>query len=313
MKVYKVIFFLIASLILVISTGCSSNKQGPVLGTTPFLGGTNGVLINFAPNAPPEAVYDGGQYAFDIDVKLKNAGETFIAKENIRVKISGIHPPDFGKTSADLITNPDEDLEPTRKISSGETVEGTEAHVLFEGLNYLRNLSGNNNFPIRAEVCYLYKTLANSKMCVRENMIDMTKPGVCVVNEAKVVYSSRAPVQIVSFKETAMGRNKMMMEIAIRHDGNGRIFAKGTTCDSSLTNRDKVWVNVKSDLAGLKCSGLSGGTDTSGYAKLYNGEVVMTCTQQTDTQTDFEKIVEIELEYDYEDDKTVDILVRESE
>ena len=94
--------------------------------------------------------------------------------------------------------------------------------------------------------------------------------------------------------------------------GNGRIFAKGTTCDSSLANRDKVWVSVNTGLSNLKCSGFSGGTDTAGFVKLYGEQVVVTCTQQIDTQTDFEKIVEITLAYDYEDEKTVDLIVRES-
>ena len=184
---------------------------------------------------------------------------------------------------------------------------------MFEDLNYVKKLSGNNVFPIRAEVCYKYETLANSKICIREDLLETsTKAGVCVVNEAKVVYSSRAPVQVVSFREITMGKNKVMLEFTLRHDGNGRVWTAGSDCEYSLKDEDKVFVTVNTDLTGLKCSGLTGGGDESGYVKLFEGEAIVTCTQSVDTTTDFEKIVEIKLEYDYEDDKTVDLLVRES-
>lgn len=299
-------------LVLAFAAGCNSGGGKDTSTVSPFLGGTNGILINFAPNAPPESVFDAGQYPFDIDVVLKNEGETKVNKGDVRVKISGIHPPDFGKTSADLTKNPDEDLESTKKIATGETIPGTETHVIFENLKYIASLSGNNQFPIRAEVCYKYQTLANSNYCARENMIDTTKPGACVVSEPKLVYSSRAPVQVVAFKESAMGKNKILIEFALTHDGNGRIFSKGTTCDSAIANRDKVYVKVDTGLPGLKCSGFSGGTDSEGFVKLYGDSVPVTCSQQIDTKTDFEKIVKITVDYDYQDDKTVDLIVKQS-
>jgi len=304
--------------VLVFASGCNTGGNSTTT-ASPFLGGTNGLIIAFAPNAPPEQVYDSGQYPFDIDVKLKNAGETKVNKEDVRVKISGIYYGDFNKSQADLIKSPDDDLEATTKLSSGETREGTESHVVFSDLLYTGNLSGDMPLTIRADVCYKYQTLANAKICVRQNMLDTTSEGVCTVSGDKVVYSSRAPVQVVSFSEQSSGKNKLYFTFNVRHDGNGRIYAKGTMCNNTnFANKDKVWVTVSTGLSNLRCTGLSGGTDTSGYVKLYagqtegTGQTPVTCTQQVDTQTDYEKNVDITLDYDYEDDNSVDFVVKKS-
>src|SRR3989338_9546291 len=74
---------------------------------TPFVGGTAGLLIDFVEDSPPAEVTDGGNFPFDVVVKLENPGERAIAKENVKVTISGIDPSDFDKTLADLTKNPE--------------------------------------------------------------------------------------------------------------------------------------------------------------------------------------------------------------
>ena len=49
------------------------------------MGGSDGVIINFEEAAPPEEVYDGGDFPFGVVVNLKNEGEFDVPKEDIDV------------------------------------------------------------------------------------------------------------------------------------------------------------------------------------------------------------------------------------
>ena len=147
----KTILIFIIGLLLIL-TGCE--QEDTTSATTPFLGGTTGLLINFLEDAPPQEVYDGGAFPFDIVVKLKNDGESDVLAQDAQVKISGLNPTEFSKQPSELIKNPDEDLIRTYKDAEGNIVEGTITYVSFEGFNYAGRMSGNLQFPIRADVCY---------------------------------------------------------------------------------------------------------------------------------------------------------------
>ena len=104
---------------LFVLVGCEQETALPSGKETPFIGGTDGLLIDLLDDSPPEEVTDGGNYPFDVVVKLENAGEEMIVKDDVIVEISGIDPREFGLTEEDLVKNPDEDLEATRKSSEG--------------------------------------------------------------------------------------------------------------------------------------------------------------------------------------------------
>lgn len=300
---------LVVVFILLTGQGCGEKKEKT---ESPFVGGTTGLLINFMEGAPPAEAYDGGDFPFDIDIKLENEGEYNVEKTNAVVKISGVDPTDFGKTSADFSQNPEEDLEGTRRDSGGNVIQGTVSHIIFSNLNYGDILSANTPFTLRADVCYTYGTIATSKLCIKEDLLS-TDEGMCEVNEAKDVFNSGAPVQVTSFEESATGSDKVSFIFKVEHKGNGDIYRKSTTCSSLLTDENKVYVKVNSDLAGLQCSGLTDGPGTStteGYITLYGGERVIRCTQEANYDTDFEKPVRIELIYDYSEDKTTQILIK---
>ena len=72
-----------------------------------------------------------------------------------------------------------------------------------------------------------------------------------------------------------------------------------------------MFVSVDTGMDGLTCTGLDGGA-TSGYVTLYGGERIITCTQETETNTDFEKPVNIKLEYDYKEGISTQVLVKHS-
>lgn len=294
---------------ILIFAGCGEKKDSGQKLEDPFIGGTTGILISFIEDSPPPEAYAGGDYPFDVVVKLKNDGEYKVPKEKAKVTISGINAQEFGKEEIDFVQNPPEDLEPRRK-EDGKTVDSAPVHTEFYELNRVEDFSGNT-YTIRANVCYEYGTDAISKICIRSNNLDY-KEGVCTVNEEKKVHSSSAPLQITDFKETARAKNKVAFTFTIEHKGNGQIYKLESDCgkENRRANQDRAWVEVSTGLDGLECTGLRDGTATSGYTTLYGGDKIITCTQTIDTNSDYEKPVEIELIYDYKDNAETSILIK---
>lgn len=269
--------------------------------------------MGFVESAPPKEVFDGGDFSFDTEVRLNNVGEAFVKKEDVFVKISGIDPSEFSKTASQLVKNPDDDLESTKKDADGAIIEGTETFVSFPDFNHKSQLSGNTPFTFRADVCYKYKTIANAKACYKEDLLDTTDTNVCTVNGDKTAYNSGAPVAITSFKEQASGKDKVSFVFTVEHVGSGNVFKLSQKCDDTVrANEDRVLVKIDTGLPGLSCSGLSDGSDTSGYVTLHSGKRVIRCTQtlSESDRTDFEKVVIIDLDYDYEEFIETGVLVK---
>ncbi len=306
MKNYVNIILILSLLIFV--SGCGE-KITPSK-ESPFIGGTTGLLISYDDGAPPAEVYDGGDFDFEVVVKLKNDGEQSVSKDKVEVSLSGIDPREFGLSDSDFVKHSDEDLEGTYKDSEGNKIEGTTTYVVFSGLNHRESLTGNTPYTIRADVCYNYATDVNSMLCIKKGQID--KEGdICKINEEKAVFNSGGPVQVTTFKETPKGKNKFNFQFTIEPKGNGGIYKKGSNCEETRTNENRIFVSVDTGMSGLNCVGLDGDA-TSGYITLYSGKRTITCTQETETNTDFEKPVNIKLEYDYKEDISTQVLVKHS-
>ena len=305
MKNYVNIILILS--LLVFAFGC--NQETPISKESPFIGGTTGLLISYDKNAPPAEVYDGGDFDFEVVVKLKNEGEYPISKDKVEVSLSGIDPKEFGLSDSDFVKNPDEDLEGTYKDSEGNRIEGTTTYVIFSGLNRREKLVGNTPYTIRAEVCYNYATNVNSMLCIKKGQVD--KEGdICKIYEKKPVFNSGGPVQVTSFEEMPKGKNKFNFQFKIEPKGNGGIYKKDSNCEYTRANENKVFVSVNTGMDGLTCTGLDG--VTSGYVTLYGGERMITCTQETETEINFEKPVNIKLEYDYKEGISTQVLVKHS-
>lgn len=305
----QIVPFLIAALLVL--SACSSGKSTGTTDKDPFIGGTTGLTLAFEEDAPPAEVFDAGQYPFSAVVKLKNDGEYAVPKNKVKVTLSGILAREFGKTEGALTRNPEDDLEPMRLEADGEIVDSNPVFVSFDDLNYQGQLTGNTEFTLRADVCYTYGTTAVSKLCVRKNNLD-TDEGVCTVNEAKTVFSSGAPIQVVDFKESARSRDKVAFTFMIQKAGTGDLFQQGSMCNPERRYEDKVWVEVRTGIDGLDCTGLTEGTANTGYITLFGDSKPITCTQTVTTASDYEKEVKITLTYDYEETQQTMLLVKKS-
>lgn len=298
---------------LLIITGCEENNTDGT--STSFIGGDDGLKIEFIKNAPPEEVFDA-DYPFSISLKMENIGEWDIDNpSDATVRITGINPLDFGKTSAELTKNVDSEMRAKRRVD-GDVLRGTISNVEFQGLQYQGSVSSTVELPLRADVCYAYGTKANTKICVLEDLLGTErreeKDEVCDPNEAKDLDNSGAPVQVKNFRQSAISKDKLSFSFSINHVGSGVISKRGSECSDEIANKDKVLVSVNTGLSGLTCSGIEAGGNF-GETTLYDGTREIVCTQPLPPQrSNYEKQISITLEYDYEDSLDTAIKVKPS-
>ena len=312
---------------LFILAGCKEESV-TIAGAKPFIGGTDAIEFEFIEGSPPPEVYDGGSYPFEVTLNIENQGEYDVPADKINVKLAGFYPLEFDDPEDDieLATSiskpPEEDLKKSYIDSEGNTITGTITYLTFNGFNFHSSLSANNEYKIRANVCYEYGTIAQADMCVLDDLTK-TKDEVCKITEKKTVYSSSAPIQIENFEESVAGTDKIAFSFEIVHRGSGAVSNKDAAidCSGETIDKNKVWVKVGNDLANLECSGLSGGTsdgttnptgtEQTGSTTLYGGKRMIRCTQDLSAlEGDFEKKVNIEVVYDYKEHKETTVLVK---
>ena len=319
----KVIFSLLIIGLFVIA-GCKGGDKGGTV-TTPFLGGSTGVFIEFIRGNPPEQVYDGGTFDFDVLVSLRNDGEYDIPKENMKVSLYGVRPEDFSSTLQELTDiNPPEKLISRSRDAEGEIIEGIPIEVKFppnsgDHLNYGGKLVGDRkDFTIRANVCYRYQTKAMAQYCVLKNLIDDARDdSICDPRQSNVIYSSGAPVQVANFRQSVAGQDSIRFRFDVLRSGNGNVFEYGGSSSPAAecprdpstrrNNEDRVFVTVDPGMGSTTCSGLEG---NSGFVRMANGKRTVICTVTlSPDRTDFEKELKITLDYNYEDDRDTRFLV----
>lgn len=283
-----------------------------------FLGGTTGLLVNFVEGEPPLEVTDGNATPFTVSIKLENRGETEIAADDILISLRGIDPISFSVTLDEIINQ-----HPTSMVlkndlnpDNGEKIDSPPVYFTFPMMNYQGSLAGNDAFPFVVDVCYKYRTLATSKLCVKENTMDSTHNDVCTVSEKKSVQNSGAPIQIVSFDESSAGQDAVAFSVKIKDMGSGLLAQQGTMCNDHAGTKNIVKLTVDTGISGLTCGGLSNpsttGTAYSGDIRMSTGEVSVRCTQQLTLADKSDKvmIVDMFVDYDYQESKATSVLVK---
>ncbi len=321
----KFIFIALSLSLLVLISACERGGDGVGgVPTTPFLGGSTGLVIEFEEGSPPEEVTDGGTFDFNAIIKLRNDGEFDVEKNKVKVDLIGVLASDFGAMDDDLKNKePADDLTARKLDSEGNVIEGVTTFVIFpsetETFNFPGSLSGNQEFTFRADVCYLYQTKAVATICALRDLINVDDDSICDPSESKTAHSSGAPVHVANFRQSVLGKDKIGFSFDVMHRGNGMIYKSGSddasdaSCPKDSRERrskqNRVKVTVDTGLSGLLCSSLDGGT--TGQVILVSGKRSITCTQGLDPgRNDFEKPIEVVLDYNYNDDKETKILVK---
>jgi len=326
MKKLNIILIGFLGLILLVSCDGGGQGSGDTASApkTPFLGGTDGVVIEFLEGEPPEEVTDGGIFDFQAIVGLKNQGEYDLRRDYVDVDLIGILPEDFGVSSVDLRNKrPEDELTPRQRDAEGNIQDAIVTHVTFPDtdsfFNFERSIAGNTVFIFRADVCYKYQTRALSQICVLRDLVNLDNDDLCDPSESKRIFSSSSPVQVDNFRQTVSGRDKISFSFEISHSGQGDVLKEGDAtsppadCPKDSRERrereNKVLVNVETGLPNIKCVGLSG--TATGYVTLVDGRRTVTCTQELDPgREDFETNVDITLDFNYQDYAQREVLVK---
>lgn len=301
------IIYAIFTIGLLLLVGCAQKEVG-ITRTTPFVGGRDSLEINFVAGEPPEEALDENQLPFVVTLSVENKGEWNVPKDAATLELRGFRAADFNNPVT--VKNPDEDLNKKYIDSDGNVIPGTFTHVTFDGFSYMGTLQATNEFPILADICYKYGTTAQLDLCYLEDLT--TENEVCEVRGAQTVHSSAAPVSVENVREDLGGTNKISFTFDVVHRDTGTLSKLDTGCNEEDTrvNKNVVWIEVDTDLAGLSCSGLTDGTETTGFITLYNGKRNVRCTQDNPGDGDYVKKAYINLEYDYKQTEKTTILIK---
>ncbi len=285
---------LILTLAVVLSvSGCDSEGE-KVPTSNPYRGGTDSVSISFSANDPPSEVFADTPFMISLDVE--NTGEYDIPQGQFKVGIQGINPETYGLTESQKTANME--LTGTVYDVDRNEIPGTQDYMEFGPLQYQEPLQALlADVSIQAIACYSYGTKARSDICIKRDVLRDEPGDVCTVREDKTVYSSSAPVQVTSFRQTPQGAGKIGFSFQVINEGVGDVYAPNTdaTCEDDKNN---VHVTV-SGPAGIECPAL-GGT-TSGTIRLdeTTGRLVTCTLDVSSTTSDYREPISIEVEYNH--------------
>lgn len=321
----KYSYFATALILLIFVVGCQNNNQSAgAAPKTPFLGGNEGLKIEFLKGSPPDEVTDSGTFDFQAIVSIKNNGEFDLKQDQVKLDIVGFLPEAFGVSQEQLSDiRPEDDPSPRKRDSEGNIIDAVSTFVTFPDqdsfFNFEGSVTGNTEFTFKADACYKYQTKALSRICVLRDLSNVDTDDICDPSQPKSVYSSGSPIKVSAFRQTVAGKDKIAFSFDITHSGTGKVFKEGdSTSDAAECPSDprdtrekenRVYVTVDSGLTNLKCVGLNGAT--AGFVTLVNNKRSVTCTQELDPgRNDFETNVEITVDFNYKDSVEKKVLVK---
>jgi len=296
---------LIALLILIIlAVGC--RRRTP---TTPEEGsleeiywGTEGLYMNFLPNAPPREIYDEG--TLNIVVELENRGTYDLSGANCMLHLGG-----YDETIIRAL-DPNKFCGEYFEGKSTFNREGGFSTVEFNS-DYFRLPEGTDIYEpnLIVHACYRYKTLANPEVCVDPKLYSLTAAQkACYVQDVGTGGGQGAPVAVTNV-EVDMLKDKVKFTIHIQNVGSGRVLRPGTSitgrtahsCPYDLEYDDIDVIDYSVDFRGgslIRCS-----PEVHGFSqvRLRNEIAQIDCLFTTSGEDAYLTPLKIELDYNYLD------------
>jgi hypothetical protein len=323
--------FILFTIVMLVFAGCgsssgsgSSSSSGSGISLNSFAGGSKALEYEFAEGSPPEKIRDQGTYPFNVRLLIRNVGEYDIEEGAGHVAIKGVSAEDLGVSD---LTKPIPAINGVRK--QGDRVrEGGRQYITYSGLKYMGDVGtgGFITFRIHPFVCYPYKTIAQTTLCLTGNAYQSIDDefSTCKVDSTRPVTSSGSPFKIENVQEYASSNSEVTFQFDIVHTptpNQGRVFRSGSLDSSCNVNgqqpssteakldEDYVQFSVVTGVPGLKCSN-SNTDDGNGEIQLgSDGRATVICSQKTDGLEEHEKLVKISLSYDYLERLQKDIIV----
>ncbi|MFW6025385.1 MAG: hypothetical protein ACOCRX_03500 [Candidatus Woesearchaeota archaeon] len=317
MKFKSVVFILIVSFLLI---GCEleNPEEDEQMGFgSSYIGGSDGLSVEFMENQPPSTILDDSQSTFSISLQVKNEGEYDIPSGGVTTKIEGIDSRALGRD--DLTASLDSNLRGKRLISGDQENPGDIGYITLDDLSYQDSVSTNIPLNLRARVCYDYQTNAIvNGFCIKKDPLDISDSS-CEVSGSKTVDSSSAPISVRNFEQRPISNNEIRLSFDVVHQSNGEIISPSTDdCfDTERAQKNRVNVRIVGASNNLECSEFesSNGDLIREDINLYGGDrYSVRCTYNTDdaSQRGTEDTVQIVLEYKYRTSNEKTIMLRDS-
>ncbi len=309
--------------------GCTNQTVTP---KNPYVGGIEGLSLEFQSQRPPDTIYSGEMIdgeinpgsSFSVGILLENLGEQGIFYEEDeendpdfknfgRLKLNGINPPNYGINYEDTILDFETEevsLRPNKKyLSDGAAGQGGMINLQFPAMSYQHTSEGFNDLKLSVDLCYNYKTRSTTNICI---VTDYMNRKLCNPAEVKIPSNSGAPVQLKSITQQPAGRDKISMLIELEQsNSNGMVFAPidppvandVLVCDEAETNPNRNRVYVKVSLPegneDISCTDFRG--ESEGMVQLNRGvETTIFCDIDTsDVTQDYETQLSVEVYYSY--------------
>ncbi|MBW2979950.1 hypothetical protein KY360_00855 [Candidatus Woesearchaeota archaeon] len=227
------VLLLIMGLVL---AGCEGEEQAPVTKeVSPYIGGTKGLVTEFLDmgiyndESRMNEIFEGE--SFPIEILLRNKGEEDLRPGDVVVRIKGISLTDFSGIVAGGILQNTEAIERVSDVNNMGGEDTLDFTPGAEDARYLVKLASYGyDVDVFAEVVYNYKTHSSvPKVCFKEDLMD---PSICEVDEVKDVFSSAAPIQVISAEEKRAGTGKIAVEFKIENVGGGDVTMPGEDFNS---------------------------------------------------------------------------------
>lgn len=216
----KKILPLLILAIIITSCGPIQKDKEQVI-TTQYRTGTQGLSLSFAPNLPPNRLFDTEQ--FSTVIEIENRGAYPVGGPGDRIYLSGF--------DTSIITGI---LQYGEKI---QLIEGKTPFVTQGGIDSVgfrgtiaplrpRNI---DKYPVRllATACYEYQTIAAAAICIDPNpYAATTQAKTCTAGPVSLGGGQGAPIAVTQVEvDPSPGRTRL--KIHIQNSGTGEVFRSG--------------------------------------------------------------------------------------
>lgn len=272
MRFHKVL--ILAVLVILVSGATCERGEKTVGAKGPFVGGFDGLEINFLDDAPPSSgIFE--KEPFPVELELINKGETAIGDGAVEVKLVGTVTSNSFVRTKDKTNNEGELF--AVELSAPDSYDS-----ILVGLGDIKYqpspsmVEPSYTFNVVAQACYPYRTKVQlDNFCIPSEQRKPVGSEECEVDsKVNLVQSgdnSAGPLQVTSVTESK-GVGYVKLRIDINNQGTGEVI----NCGSGV--RDMVSVNLPQ---GVDCSEFGG---NSGTVQLRNGHAVLHCRKDVSNQ-----------------------------
>lgn len=308
-------------LLLLLAYGCNKQKAA-TKSLDEVRTGSEGIVVNFLPNAPPQTIHaeESADNSFDVVMEIRNKGAYPQPDEASGSDVQG----SFGNVylsgyDTNILTFGAEGG--NSNALSASALEGKSA-INPNGGHDIMSLKGTINIDnlnvekyettLAATACYKYGTVLGPAVCIDPNPYSsINEKKVCNVQDIALT-SQGAPVAVTKIDEEALAA-KTQFKITIKNVGNGNVltFSAFGKCDPLGNQKierediDKVFVDeVRIGSYALECGPFyEVAKSQAGHIRLINNEGYIICdlpeSEYGQTNTAYTTPLKIKLSYVY--------------